>query len=243
MSFDSDTFFRALASSQMLRGAITTITLAVVTLVCATVLGFGLALCRTSKSRVLRVFAALYVWIFRAIPTLLWLLVFWNAIPQLAPALKQEWYSPFRAAAIAFSLSEGAYMAEIIRSAMISIDPGQRLAGRALGLKPWALLRTVIVPQVVRVAIPPTSNEFITVLKLTSLAFVISLQELMTITQQGVAASFRFAEWYAAAAIYYLVIVSVFMFAQSRLERRYQWGSGLPARRSMFRRRQQIGFA
>lgn len=215
-----------------------TIALTVITLVAASVIGMALALARTSpRSRLLRSFAAGYIWIFRAVPTLLWLLVFWNALPQVVPALKEDWYIPFIAGAIAFSLSEGAYMAEILRSALLAIDPGQRMAGRALGFQPAAIMRKIVLPQMVRIAIPPTANEFITVLKLTSLAFVISLQELMTVTQQGVSATFKFAEWYAASAIYYLVIVSVFMGFQVRLERRYEWASRNRRRSgSMFRK-------
>jgi ABC-type amino acid transport system permease subunit len=85
--------------------------------------------------------------------------------------------------------------------------------------------RHVIVPQAVRVMIPPSANEFITLLKLTSLASVISLAELLTVTQQDVAVNFRFAELYAAATVYYLVMVSSLMLGQSYLERRFQWRS------------------
>jgi ABC-type amino acid transport system permease subunit len=77
----------------------------------------------------------------------------------------------------------------------------------------------------IRVIIPPTGNEFITLLKLTSLASVISLRELLTVTSQTVAVNFRFAELYTAATVWYLVIVSIFMVLQAQLERRYQWGS------------------
>jgi ABC-type amino acid transport system permease subunit len=87
------------------------------------------------------------------------------------------------------------------------------------------IMRRVVLPQAVRIVIPPTGNEFITLLKLTSLASVISLSELLTVTQQDVAVNFRFAELYAAATVYYLAMVTALMFLQSRLERRFQWRS------------------
>ena len=107
----------------------------------------------------------------------------------------------------------------------MSVDPGQREAARALGMSTGQSYRHVIVPQAVRVMIPPSANEFITLLKLTSLASVISLAELLTVTQQDIAVNFRFAELYAAATVYYLVMVSVLMVGQSQLERKFQWRS------------------
>jgi ABC-type amino acid transport system permease subunit len=92
-------------------------------------------------------------------------------------------------------------------------------------MTPVSVFRRVILPQVTRVIIPPTANEFITMLKITSLASAISLRELLTYTQQEISITFKFAEFYAAAAIYYLVIVSVFMAFQAVLERRFLWTS------------------
>jgi len=108
---------------------------------------------------------------------------------------------------------------------LLAVDDGQQLAARALGMTPTSVFRRVVLPQVIRVIIPPTANEFITMLKITSLASAISLRELLTFTQQEISITFRFAEFYAAAAIYYLVIVSVFMALQAVLERRFLWTS------------------
>jgi len=228
MEFDLDVFWRALTSSSFLNGALLTVALAVAAQVSAAVLGFVLALGRIANQRTARTVSGAYVWYFRAIPTLLVLLFIWNALPQLIPALKEDWFTPFLAGYIGLSIAEGAYMAEIIRSALLAVDPGQKLAGRALGMTPIQILRKVTVPQVIRVAIPPTGNELITLLKLTSLTSVISLQELLTVAGQEVATTFRFAEYYAAASVYYLVIVSAMMVAQGRLERRYQWRTRAP---------------
>jgi ABC-type amino acid transport system permease subunit len=155
----------------------------------------------------------------------------WDVFPQLWPVFTGNWYTPFLAAFIALSLNEAAYMAEIIRAGLLAVDPGQELAGRALGMKRWQILRRVVVPQAVRIVIPPTGNEFITLLKLTSLASVISVHELLTASQEQASVRFKFAEVYGAALVYYLVIVSVLMFLQSRLERRFTFRSRARARR------------
>ena len=220
---DLQIFLDALTSRALREGVIVTISLTVVSFALGLVIGLGVALLRDSRSRVLRAVAWTYVWLFRAIPTLVLLLFAWNARPQLFPALRGPGYSAFVAATIALSINEAAYAAEILRGGLLAIDDGQRLAARALGMPPVSVFRKVVLPQLVRVVIPPAANDFITVLKITSLASVVSLRELMTNTQSQIASSFRFAEWYTAAAIYYLVLVSVFMVAQAWLERRYVW--------------------
>jgi polar amino acid transport system permease protein len=126
---------------------------------------------------------------------------------------------------VTLSLNEAAYMSEIIRAGLLSVDPGQEVAGRALGMTRKQILRRVIVPQAIRIVIPPTGNEFITLLKLTSLASVISLQELLTASQQLAAVKFQYPEAYLAALVYYLAIVSVLMVLQARLERKYTFTS------------------
>jgi len=237
MDFDVGIYWDALRSSEFLHGAFLTVALALASQVAATILGFFLALMRTSRSAPVRVVSGVYAWVFRAIPTLLILLFIWNALPQLIPALTEDWFTPFLAGFIGLSVAEAAYMAEIIRSALLSVDPEQRLAAKALGMTPAQSMRKVILPQVIRIAIPPTGNELITMLKFTSLTSVISLQELLTVSQQNIAATFRYAEFYAAAATYYLVIVSILMVLQMRLERRYEWRTREGGRRRAFSRR------
>ena len=127
------------------------------------------------------------------------------------------------AAWVALTVNEAAYQVEINRAALNSVDRGQISAATAFGFTPWQVFRLVTLPQAARVALPPTVNEFITLLKATSLASVISLQELMTITNQAVATSFQFQEYYAVAAVYYLLIVGILMVVQARIERRFDW--------------------
>jgi len=223
MDFEWDMFTAALTSSAFLHGAMLSVALAVCAMVLASIVGFGVALLRIASNRVATAVGGAYVWFFRAIPTLLVLLLIWNAGPQLLPALRDDWFTPFLAALIGFSVVEAAYMAEILRSALLSVDDGQHLAARALGLPPHKVLFKVVLPQAIKVAIPPSGNELIAMLKYTSLASVISLRELLTTAQSQVSVTFRYAEYYSAALIYYLVIVSALMAVQHAVERRYRW--------------------
>lgn len=230
-SFDAHVFWEALSSRPYWHGALLALELTIASLAAATVLAFFLALGALSRTRPLRGVVLVYNWFFRAIPTLLLLLFVWNGLPQLWSTFTSSWYKPFLAAFIALSLNEAAYMSEIIRAGLLSVDPGQELAGRALGMTRGRILRRVIVPQAIRIIIPPTGNEFITLLKLTSLASVISLYELLGAATVRASQDFRYLEAYAAAAVYYLAIVSVLMVLQAQLERRFTWRSAGRRRR------------
>ena len=240
MDFRPAVFFEALTSPAFITGVELTISLTVVSMVAGLGLGLLLALMRGSPVAAVRTVAWGYIWIFRAIPTLVQLLFVWDALPQLIPAFRGEWFSPFFAGAIALSINEAAYAAEIFRGGLLSIDDGQRLAARALGMSPVKVFSKVIAPQLIRVTIPPLSNDFITMLKISSLASVISLQELLARTQTLVASTFRFVEYYSAAAIYYLVLVSIFMVIQAQIERRFVWSSQAPTGRGTLSRVRQV---
>lgn len=231
MGFDVEIFLQQLVNPAYLGGALLSIGVAALSLLIATVIGFVVALGRLSKKGALRFPAGAYVWFFRAIPALLVLLIMWNALPQILPALRDDWYSPFIAASIGLGLVEAAFMAEIIRASLTSVDEGQGLAGRALGMKPASVMGRIVLPQAVRIALPPTTNEFIGLIKYSSLASVISLRELLTTAQVGVNITFRYSEYYAVAIIYYLVIVSIITLIQTRLERRFVWVSTKQERR------------
>jgi polar amino acid transport system permease protein len=230
-SFDTHLFWQALSSGPYWRGALTALELTAAALSSAIVIGFFVALGALSRRRAVRSFAWVYNWIFRATPTLLQLFFIWYALPQLWSGFAGSWFTPFMAAWIALSLNEAAYMSEIIRAGLMSVDPGQEVAGRALGMSRRQILRRVVVPQAVRIVIPPVGNEFITLLKLTSLAYVISLPELLTAAQQLATATFVYPETLSAALVYYLGIVSILMVVQARLERRFTWTSGRRRRR------------
>lgn len=235
MDFSWPVFWEALTSKSLINGVQITIALTVVAFALGLLIGLAVALMRNSRLRLVRGVAWTYIWLFRGIPTLVQLFIVWEALPQLFPVLTQSWFSPFVAATVALSFNEAAYAAEILRGGMLAVDDGQRIAARALGMTPLKVFTKVVAPQLTRVTIPPMANDFITLLKITSLASVVSLRELMTNTQTAIASSFRFAEWFFAAAIYYLVVVSVFMVAQAWLERRYVWTSTARGQRSILR--------
>ena len=225
---DLQVFLDALTSKSLREGVWITITLTLASFAFGSVLGLGIALLRGSRFRLLRAVAWTYIWVFRAVPTLVQLVFVWYALPQLFHELAGPGFTPFMAATLALSVNESAYAAEIIRGGLLSIDEGQRLAARALGMPPVSVFRRVIAPQLIRVITPTMANDFITMIKITSLAYVVSLHELLTNTQSQVSVSFRYAEWYLAASIYYLVLVSVFMAVQAWFERRYAWTSRAP---------------
>lgn len=225
MHFDVGIFLGALTSKALREAIPVTISLAVTSFVIGVIIGLLVALARSSRFRVVRYLGWTYVWFFRAIPTIILLFFVWNALPELVPALAGPGFMPFYAAVIGLSVNEAAYAAEIIRGGLLSMDDGQRQAARALGMRPAAVFRRVVAPQVIRVVIPPMANDFITLLKLTSLAYAVSLREILTVTQTQIAQTFRHVEWYSAAAVYFIVLVSIFTVGQAWLERRFVWTS------------------
>lgn len=220
MPFDVQVFYQALFSPALMQGAMVTIALSLLVQFVSLLLAIPAAAGLMSPSRPLRYSLNLYLWLFRGAPMLLVLLLVWNGFPQLFPILRSDWFSPFLAAALAMTLVEVAYNAEIVRASLLSIQKGQAEAAAALGLHRGQTFFLVILPQAFRVAIPPLMNEFLGLLKATSLAFTISLRELMTVTQISISATFRFTEWYAAALIYYMVMITVLTLLQVRVERR-----------------------
>ena len=221
MTFDPALFLQALGSIGLLQGAVTALLLSVLVQAAGFLISLPLAVALDEQQRFLRVGSKVYVWLFRAAPLLLVLLIVWNGLPQLVPALlKASWFSPFIAAFLAMTLVTAAYMAETMRGALRSVGKGQKEAAYALGFRRPLTFMLIVLPQALRIAMPTLVNEFINLVKLTSLAYVISLREIMAVTNDAIAQSFRFVEWYAAALIYYLVIVSLLMVAQIAVEKR-----------------------
>ena len=128
-------------------------------------------------------------------------------------------WTRFRAAVVTFGLNEAAYMAEIVRGGIQSVESGQMDAAKSLGMTNMQALRRIILPQAFRVMIPPTGNEFIAMLKNTSVAFAIGVVELLNAARLQAAANFRPMELYTVAAFWYLVLVSIFSLGQAELER------------------------
>ncbi|GAN95227.1 inner membrane amino-acid ABC transporter permease protein YecS [Komagataeibacter europaeus] len=221
--FRWDTFFSALTSAAFMRGAFITLAVAVLSHFTAIMISIPMALALNGRDSLLKMALKGYVSVFRGAPTLLQLLFIWNALPQFLPIFREAWFTPFLATWLSLSINESAYQVEINRAALGAVDKGQELAGDALAMSRRQVYRHVIFPQALRIALPPTINEFISLLKTTSLASVISLQELLAVTQIQVARTFEFTEYYAAALVYYLAMVFFFLFLQKRVERRFAW--------------------
>jgi polar amino acid transport system permease protein len=166
----------------------------------------------------LRIPAAVYIWFFRSIPLLV-LVVFVYNLPQLFPGSGPILSNPFYSGLLALVVTEAAYMAEIHRGGLISVAKGQKEAGRALGVGLFGMQRLIVIPQAFRISLPTLINEYITVVKLTSLVSVISLTEILTVGQRLYATNFLVMETLAAVGVYYVLIVTVFGFFLQRLER------------------------
>lgn len=226
--FDTELFLQALTTPALIRGAGVAVALSLVVFAVSFLLCLPMAVLLDAKRAPLRLLARGYTWIFRAAPLLLILLLVWNGLPQIIPALiRSDWYSPFVAAFLAMLLVTVAYMAEIMRGALRAVGPGQRDAASALGLRPLPAFALIVLPQALRVASPVLMNELISLVKLTSLAYIISLREIMAVVNDAIASTFRFVEWYSAALIYYIGIVSILMVLQTLMDaRRTAWLDG-----------------
>ena len=165
----------------------------------------------------LRASANFYIWLFRGTPILIQLVIIYTGLPQLGIRL-----SVIEAAIVGLALNEGAYLAEIIRAGIMSVDKGQNDAARSLGMAWPERMRIVILPQATRTIIPPLGNQFNGMLKTTSLASVISMEELMRNAQMLAQVEFRILEVYVVAAIWYLILVSIWHQIQIRIEAHYE---------------------
>src|SRR3984885_381805 len=175
--------------------------LSMATWVIGIVAGFLLALGKQSRIAPLRVACSAYIWLFRSLPLLV-LLIFVYNLPQVFPASSMVLADPFWAGLIALSISQAAYIAEIHRGALLSIGRRQFEAGRALGLRYLGLQRLVVVPQAFRVALPSLVNEYITIVKLTSLVSVISLAEILLVGERLYTQNFKVLETMLAVSFY-----------------------------------------
>jgi len=163
-----------------------------------------------------------YLWLFRGTPLLVQIFFVYFAVPQLTN--HQIELPEFWSAMVAFSLNEGAYMAEIIRAGISSVDAGQAEAAESLGMSRGLAMRRIILPQAIRIIIPPTGNEFISMLKNTSLAYAISLQEIFFNTDQLRSATYTEFEPLTIVSIWYLAMTTVASYLQGHLERHYARG-------------------
>lgn len=225
-------------SEPILSGLWVTVYLTVISMVVAMILGTFLALMRQSKVVVLRGLASFYIWFVRGIPLLVQLILLYNfsalypslsiAIPfgpQLLAVPTNSVMTAMTAALVGLSLNEAAYMAEIIRSGLESVDEGQYEAADALSLNTFHKLTRIILPQAMRVIIPPTGNETITMLKTTSLVSVVAVSDLLYSVQVIYARNFQTIPLLLTACVWYLFMTSLLNIGQRAIERRFGRGT------------------
>ncbi|MFF7456011.1 amino acid ABC transporter permease [Kitasatospora sp. NPDC008115] len=237
-AFQWDVVKDTLQNEQILRGIVVTLELTVLSMLMGVTGGVLLAIMRLSPNPLLSGTAWFYIWVFRGTPVLVQL-VFWNFLGALWPKLSigipfgpELWSEStnvliptFTAALLGLGLNEAAYMAEIVRGGIQSVDEGQTEAAHALGMSRAAALRRIVLPQAMRVIIPPTGNETISMLKTTSLVQVISLSELFTAGHDIYSRTFQTIPVLVAVSIYYLLMTSILTVGQYYIERHYARGA------------------
>ncbi|HJP78113.1 MAG TPA: amino acid ABC transporter permease [Pseudonocardiaceae bacterium] len=227
-----------LFSAQILDGLLLTIELTVLAMVIGIVLGIVVAIMRLSSNPIMSGIAWLYAWFFRGTPVLVQI-VFWSFIGLLYrfPGLGIP-FGPvfvyfdanalipvFVGVTLGLGLNEAAYMSEIVRAGILSVDAGQTEAAEALGMTRMKVLRRIVLPQAMRIIIPPTGNEVISMLKTTSLATIVAVHELFGVAQFIYGNNFQQIPLLVVASLWYLVLTSILSIGQYYIERRYSRGA------------------
>jgi polar amino acid transport system permease protein len=221
----------------ILRGIVVTLELTVLAMAIGLALGIVIAVMRLSPNPIVSGASWLYTWFFRGTPILVQL-IFWGYISALYPRLgigvpfgpnvstdANALISVFTAAVLGLGLNEAAYMAEIVRAGLLSVDQGQTEAAQALGMQRMQTLRRIVLPQAMRVIIPPTGNETISMLKTTSLVTVLGLGDLLGAASLIYGSNFKYIPLLAVASLWYLIMTSVLSVGQYYIERRFARGS------------------
>lgn len=227
-----------LFSRPVLVGLVSTIVMTFAAMGLGIVLGVGAAVMRMSENKVIRSIAIGYIWLFRGVPALLQLLLWFN-LALIFPTIGfSEAYSlrtvdvmtPFVAAFLGLGIQQGAYTAEVVRAGILSIDKGQMEAAASIGMTRLRALWRIVLPQAMRVIVPPIGNETIGMIKLTSLASVIQYSEILRRVQEVYYVNSRVIELLIVAAFWYMVLVTLFSVAQVYIERYFSQGWGSAAR-------------
>jgi len=216
----------------ILQGLVNTIWVSIACMAIGIIIGVLCAVARGSPNPVLRSAALFYAWFFRGTPVILQLLIWFNlalvfpriGIPGLFDFRTVDVITPAVATLLGLGLNEGAYVSEIVRAGLISVDRGQYEASKSIGMSYWLSLRRIILPQAMRVVVPPLGNEFIALLKITSLASIIGFSDILRNAQDIYYTNAKVIELLMVAAFWYLVVVSVLSVFQAMLENRFGRG-------------------
>src|SRR3954466_7770680 len=228
-----------LFAHRILAGLVKTLELTVIAMVVGVLLGVLLAVMRLSPNPLVSGASWVYIWLFRGTPVLVQIL-FWSFISALYPRVSfgvpfggpeliggnaNSIITPFVAAVLALGLNEGAYMAEIVRAGIISVDEGQTEAAQSLGMTRLQTMRRIVLPQAMRVIIPPTGNETISMLKTSSLVSTIALADLLYSVQLIYSVNFKTIPLLIVAALWYLFFTTLLSIGQYYIERYYARGA------------------
>ena len=226
-------------SPLILEGVRNTIVVSVLAQSAGIALGVVFAVMRSARNPVLAAVSSFYIWFFRGTPVLVQLLFWFNGVPSVFKNLTiavpfthltlyttpmVSFMTPFMAAFLGLGLNEGAYMAEIVRAGILSVEEGQTDAALALGMTSGQTLHHIVLPQAMRVIVPPTGNEFISMLKTSSLATVVTFGELLRRAGDIYATNLQVVPLLVVASVWYLAITSVASVGQYYVERRYGRG-------------------
>lgn len=217
----------------ILTGIVNTMVMAVLAMALGIVLGVVIAIMRLSPNPVLASVAVFYTWLFRGTPLILQLLLWFNlalvfpvlGIPGIWSGRAVDIMTPFLAALLGLGLNQGAYTSEVMRAGMLSVDSGQYEAASAIGMGRLKALRRIILPQAMRVVLPPLGNELIGMVKATSLASVIQYPEVLHAAENIYYANSRVIELLIVAGLWYLLVVSILTPLQMLLERFFSRGT------------------
>lgn len=241
--FEWNIVFGWFTSERLFTGLLRTLGLTAISMVVGIVVGVLLALARLAPNFIVAGAAAFLVWLFRGVPVFVQLL-FWGFIAAIYPRIAvgipfgPEFFSadanvlitPFMAAILGLGLNEGAYMSEIVRAGLLSVNRGQTEAATALGMKRFAILSRIVLPQAMKIIIPPTGNQTISMLKTTSLVSVLAFPELLYSAQLVYSANFKTIPLLIAASLWYLLVTSILSLGQYFIERHFNRGGITPGR-------------
>ena len=215
----------------LLKGLGNTLLITVLAILMGLALGVVFAVMRLSSNPVTQGVASVYIWLFRGTPVYLQLLLWFN-LALVFPTVNLGFYqgrmvdlmTPFLAALLGLGINEGAYMTEIVRGGILSVDRGQLDAASAIGMTRLMAMRRIVLPQAMRVVVPTIGNEFIGLLKTSSMASAIAFTELLNRAQLIYFVNAKVIELLIVAAAWYLIIVTLFTLVQGRVERRFARG-------------------
>jgi polar amino acid transport system permease protein len=225
LEFDSNFFFRTLFSTEFIWPAVLVIEITLISQTAGILLGFPLAFGRISRNPLFKLPVDFYLWVFRGTPLILQILFIYDGTAEIfnnPPILYPITRNAVVAGCLALALNEAAYMTEIIRAGLQAVDPGQIDAAKALGMTRWQAMSRIVVPQALRIIVPPTFNEYINMSKNTSLLVIMGgVAELLYTAQALYSANFRVFEALGVAAIWYLLITTFLTQIQASIERRF----------------------